>query len=170
MYFLGKDTVACFYSDNDPAMISACQELGINREGSEPFMHETNGIIESFNAQFNAGVRGLLCEAGFPTKFWPLAGACWTFLTNVKQKAREGYPFEEGTRWAARHGEEFKGLFVPFGALVQYIPPAERIATAKADPTMRYGVFVGYRLKPGAYWKGEYLVLDISFLLTRICP
>ena len=57
---------------------------------------------------------------------------------------------------------EFKGQYIPFGAAVGYIPPEERVKTSKLDPRMRIGIFVGYRLKPGAFWKDEYLVLDLE--------
>ena len=43
-----------------------------------------------------------------------------------------------------------------------YLPSPKIIVTSKASPKLRAGVFVGYRLKSGARWTGEYLVFDLD--------
>ena len=80
-FYMGDQTVGQIYSDNAPSLISACDSLGINREGSTPFRHNTNAIIERFNQTWENGVRAALQGAGMPTRCWPLAGPCVTFWT-----------------------------------------------------------------------------------------
>ena len=113
-----------------------------------------------------AGARALLVQAGLPSGFWPLAVQCYCHLENVSLQEKEGDP--AGTSpWFRRHAEHFPGMQIPFGAGVYYLPSGLRNLSSNADPRMRYGVFVGYRLKPGSTWSGEYLVYDLDVFLNK---
>ena len=56
----------------------------------------------------------------------------------------------------------FFGKLIPFGALVRYLPNAERELEKreKLDASLRTGIFVGYRMHSGGRWTGQYTVLD----------
>ena len=48
-----------------------------------------------------------------------------------------------------------------------YLPSELRALSSKADPRVRYGVFVGHRLKPGCRWPGEHLVFDLDVFVNK---
>lgn len=60
-----------------------------------------------------------------------------------------------------RHGAEFPGQLIPFGAGVFFLPAPTKGMNSKAAPKLSYGVFLGYRLAPGGRWNGEYVVADL---------
>lgn len=66
-HMLGNDTVGLVYSDNHPSLRAECRELGIAWEGSQLGIHQSNAIIERFNADVLAGTRTLLVQAGLPS-------------------------------------------------------------------------------------------------------
>ena len=51
---------------------------------------------------------------------------------------------------------------MPFGCKIRYLPHAEREVEQreKLDPSLRDGIFVGYRSHSGGKWTGQYEVLD----------
>ena len=51
----------------------------------------------------------------------------------------------------------FKVTLIPFGALVDFRPPANTFkGLPKFASRAMPGIFLGYRLQPGGIWKGEY--------------
>ena len=55
----------------------------------------------------------------------------------------------------------FRGLQIPFGALVDFMPqPDTRVESAGAKTLP--GVFPGYHVHPGGEWSGDYLAADIA--------
>ena len=74
--------------------------------------------------------------------------------------------FHGETPWKAKHGDEFKGALIPFGAKVvfrQFRPPGHKCP--KFAPRSEFGLFAGYFLQPGGFWKGEYLVISFEQLI-----
>ena len=51
---------------------------------------------------------------------------------------------------------------MPFGAKCYFMPSPPRCTMDKAEPTLRPGIFMGYRTPPGGLWDGDYLVCDID--------
>ena len=53
-----------------------------------------------------------------------------------------------------RHGIQFQGKKIPFGALVDYLPlsPDGKKATPQFAPRASPGVFLGYHLNLGGIW------------------
>ncbi len=151
----GDDTVKRVYSDNFGSLRKACHELGVMWEPSQPHMHETNAIIERASSDILAGLRTALVEAGHPACFWSYAGPCYCHHENITYNEELG-----ASPWFLRHGSEFPGMAIPYGAGVYFKP--EKHVPPKAAPRMSYGVFLGYRLAPGGKWNGEYLVADLD--------
>ena len=57
----------------------------------------------------------------------------------------------------------FKGKLIPFGALVDFVPQKDvRDKQPKFDPDTVPGVFLGYILRPGGAWKGDFRVADLE--------
>ena len=67
--------------------MSACSQLNVNSDQSQPEIHETNGIIEKYNQHVLDGTRVLLVQAGLPPVFWPYAATCYCMLSNIMDKA-----------------------------------------------------------------------------------
>ena len=59
-----------------------------------------------------------------------------------------------------RHGKgHFKGLCIPFGALVDFMPQND-IKIESFGSTTIQGIFLGYHIQPGGLWSGDYIVAD----------
>ena len=142
--------------DNHQSLIKACKELKIVPDFSQPGMPQTNGLIESTNGDILAGTRAQLVEAGLPGCFWPWASKCYCHHENVTLDAAGSSP------WYKRHGTHWDARLVPFGCGVYFKPSVTKYKVSKADATMQYGIFLGYRFASGDHWKGEYLVADLS--------
>ena len=108
----------------------------------------------------------MLVQAGLPSAFWPLAVQCYWHLESVSLQETEG-DLAGASPWLRRRAERFPGVQMPFGAGVCYIPSELRSLSSNADPRMRCGVFVGYRLKPGSKRPGEYLVYGLDVFLNK---
>ena len=70
-----------------------------------------------------------------------------------------------------RHHSEFSGNHIPFGAKAYYKPsPTKKLDNVtKFGPTLRVGVFAGYKVLSGYTWKHEYMVWDLDdFLETDL--
>ena len=85
-------------------------------------------------------------------------------MENVSSHERDGDP-AGASPWLRRHATRFLVLQIPAGAGVCYLPSELRALSSKADPRMRYGVFVEYRLKPGCKWSGEHIAHDRDVFL-----
>ena len=60
------------------------------------------------------------------------------------------------------HGHKFGWESLHFGSGIRYLPHAERDVELreKIDPSLRDGIFVGYRSHSGGKWAGQYEVID----------
>ena len=76
---------------------------------------------------------------------------CYTYLRNVEDLLSDGK-----TPYERRFGEPFKGLFFPFGSLVEYYP----ISAKDQSRIDQFGknvlpeLFLGYALYAERIWKG----------------
>ena len=61
-----------------------------------------------------------------------------------------------------RQGHKFRGKPLQFECKLRYLPHAEREVEMreKIDPSLRDGIFVGYRSHSGGKWAGQYEVID----------
>ena len=61
-----------------------------------------------------------------------------------------------------RHGSKFGGKPLQFGCKIRYLPHAEREVELreKIEPSLRDGIFVGYRSHTGGKWANQYEVID----------
>ncbi len=163
--FTGGKKVKLLYSDGAPEIGAACKKEGILWDTSEPGIPQSNSLIERTNQDILQGTRTLLLQAGLPSCFWTFAAPCYCFLDNIADKK------ESVSAWEKCYGEPFGGTRVPFGCLVSYLPSPTKGLTGSIghwDPSAREGVFVGYKVRPGYQWAGQYLVWDLrDFIGSR---
>eukprot|EP00971_Amphidinium_carterae_P094910 1877943-Amphidinium_carterae.2 len=84
-----------------------------------------------------------------------MAIVCFAFMNNIIRK-------DGVSAWDRRHGEEFKGKLIPFGAMVNFKQtPVKEDKQMKFAPRSVPGLFLGYHLGTGQKWKGEYLCISL---------
>ena len=68
------------------------------------------------------------------------------------------------TTYERRFGEPFKGLVIPFGAMVedQSISGKDQSRRHQFGKVVLCGIFLGYALFAVGFWKGGILVADIA--------
>ena len=72
--FAGPDpTIKSFYSDSGANLVSAASELGWCHDTSTPHVSQTNGKVERRIRTIEEGTNTILVDAGFDSKWWPLA-------------------------------------------------------------------------------------------------
>ena len=71
------------YSDQEEAIRTACKNLKIKSEFSQPGIPRNNSIIERSVGDLLEGSRTLLRAAGLPTSFWSWAAKCFCFHENI---------------------------------------------------------------------------------------
>ena len=157
----GRRKVRYARFDNAPELIAACEEHRIPFETSAPYIHQTNGLIESHNRIELYGGKASFEQCGAPLCFWPLALAHFAFSRNL-------YPVgnSQESAYEKRFGEgPFNGIRAPFFARVRFrpLPPDEdNKYVHRVQPNMVYGVFVGWVLAPGGKFTGRYKCTDLS--------
>ena len=73
------------------------------------------------------------------------------------------HPIDGGESfWSRRHGHEFSGHLVPFGAEIIFKPPKAKDPHLKFEPVGSRGVFLGYALNPGGRFDGDYLCAKLE--------
>ena len=147
------------YSDGAPEIIKALRGKNIVQERSTTGKSQNNGVIERANRIIEDGARTLLIQAGLPTHCWSFAVPHFSFSYNIAKRLDDG----EDSSWNKRHGQgQFKGQLIPFGALVDFVPqPDVAEHQPKFDAATVPGVFLGYILRPGGAFKGDYRVADL---------
>ena len=165
--FVGPyDSIRLMHSDPAPELRSAFGELNILFEPAPTGIKGNNGIAERLVRTLLDGSRTLLEHSGLPLSFWPLAMRCFSILYNVTHLLEDS-----STPWSRRHGQEFNGELVPFGALVNFMPsPEELKRQPKFAPRAIPGVFLGYELSPGGAWKKVYIVASLEDCRSLVGP
>ena len=127
--FRGPDTVVHLYADGAGEFSKACDIIGTCRATSTPGLPRTNSIAELKVKEVIYGGRVLLRQAGLEPKWWPYAVQTFCFHRNVQQ-------VDGVSPYGKRHGnEQDKVKLIPFGALVNYLPIAEKPRRAGKEDT-----------------------------------
>ena len=101
------------------------------------------------------GTRTALDRAGVGVKLWPFAVKHWCFAEN-------SHLYDGSCAYFKRFGEFSKHKDIPFGALVNFLPPkslAEKLP--KFDTPGIPGIMMGYRTHPGGKWTGDYKISPV---------
>ena len=156
--FRGRNNTICMYADRAKELDCAATAMGIPCDRARAGRPQTNGIIERRNQEVNRGTKALLVGAGLPPPLWYLAAPCYCHMENVID--------EGGTSpYYRRHKEHFQGKLIPFGSRVKF----KLLTTSGLDddvdkfrPSTHVGLFLGYDLKFGGAWSGNYLVAPME--------
>ena len=87
---------------------------------------------------------------------------CSCFLRNVSC-----VQFYGSTPYFRRFGEAFKGHKVPFGAEIGFMKFDSSVRAIRDHPLyhkVHKGLFIGYDLRPGGQWSGDYYVVAAEML------
>ena len=151
-------SIKVLYSDNHSSLKAACNAMGILRRQAQPGDPQSNGVIEGLNHRILQGTRANLIQAGLPNCFWPFASQHWCFLRNVHPRGDN-----EPSPYFLKHGVDFEGMRIPFGAGVYYYPsPTKYKHQSKFEGRLHYGVFLGYVLDPCCEWTDMQAVADLT--------
>ena len=157
--FLGKSMPNKVYTDGSKEFEAALRELGHPHDTSTPYRPQSNGVAEQSVRRFKEGTRCALFQSGLSPIWWAEASKTFCLLRNITDKIRENSPYF----W--RHGRDFKGPKIPFGAGIRYLASgtlAEEQHTF--GPKTRLGLFAGYVVDTEGRCKGDALVIDAQAL------
>ena len=104
-----------FHSDGASELVKAATDLGWCHGTSTPGRSETNGVAEAAVKKVTYGTTTILEHAGFDSKWWPRAAKHFCFASCLNK-------IDGVSPYNLRHGSEFDGKLVPFGALVDFKP------------------------------------------------
>ena len=96
---------------------------------------------------------------------------CYCYLQNVQDPLADGK-----TPYGRQFGKPFKGLKIPFGAMVDCHPvsPRDQEKIHQFGKKVLPGIFLGCELITGGIWKGDILIADLEDLekldTSDICP
>jgi hypothetical protein len=156
--FTGGNTIKHLYSDNAPELVAAGEEVAQTHSFSTPGRSESNGVAERHLRIAAEGGRAALTQSGLPNVWWNFAVRHFCFSRN-RAHINGTSSFER------RHGIPFNGHSIPFGALVDYMPPPRVLGqTHTFAAKTRPGVFLGYRVQPGGKCRNEYICVDLATL------
>ena len=84
---------------------------------------------------------------------------CYTYLRNVTDLSSDWK-----TLYERRFGQTFKGPIIPFGSLFEYHPITSKDQSRihQFGKKVLLGLFLGYALYAGGFWKGEVLIADLE--------
>ena len=126
-------------------------------------LHHTNGIAERAVRRVKGGTSAVMLQSFLNESWWVDSIECHTYLRNVTDLLSDGK-----TPYERRFGKPCKGPIIPFGSLVEYYP-----ITAKDQSRIHQfgkkvlpGLFLGYALYAGRFWKGDVLIADLEELET----
>ena len=128
---------------------------------STPHHSETIGIAERAIRRVKEGTSAVLLQSGLDEKWCADSIECYCYLRNIQDFLSDGE-----TPCERRFGVQFKGLVIPFGAMVEYHPISAKDLSRlhQFGPKVLPGFFLGYALHEEGIWKGDSLVADIEEL------
>jgi hypothetical protein len=149
----GTDRLTHCHSDGSGELAWVCKYEGISHDTSEPGDPQSNGVAEAYVGISKFGTRTNLRQAGLPHPYWHWAFAYHEVSWNTTSHVGRLDPVP----WHARFGEEFKGMMIPFGALIHFVSaPGSRHAKdlRPFDSSATVGIFLGWVMDAGCKFKG----------------
>ena len=150
-----------YYCDNGSELVKAAQGAGMIVQTSTPGKPMNNHRAESNNRLLMSGARAASVAAGLPGCFWTYSLPYAACAANISRDV------DGATAYERRFGFRFPGEHFPFGNAVYYSPTKTSDKRSKADPRLRLGLFLGWRLTPGGKWNGDYIIADINDFVSR---
>ena len=150
------------YTDGAPELEWCMKQMGAKHDTCTPHVPQSNGLAEGAVRKVKEGTSCVLAQSGLALGFWSYAMLAFCFNRNITDVLSHGF-----TAYQLRFGE-FKGLRVPFGALIDYmsIKDGKAVKDHPLGPKTRPGIFMGYAQHHGGRWAGDYMVLDAETLAS----
>ena len=119
---------------------------------------ETNCIAERVVRRVKEGTSVVLLQSGVGDKWWADSVERCSYLRNVSRPPGR----RENSFYERRFGTLCKGPTIPFGAMVEYHPLSAKDHSRlhQFGRKVLPGIFLGYALRAGGFWKGDILVAD----------
>ena len=111
-----RNAIKQIWSDGAREFNKVCVELDIANPTSTPYEHTSNARAERSNQHILAGTRTILETSGLGVRLWPYACQHWCFSENTRA-------IEGDCSYRRRFGRWSKAKQIPFGALVDFLPP-----------------------------------------------
>ena len=133
--------------------------MRISHDVSLPYNPSTNGVAENSIRRLKEGTRCTLIQSGLSPQWWAEAARAFVNYRNVTDL------FNGQTPYFRRHGENYTGPLIPFGAAICYLPngPNKDYQHTFASK-MRFGLFMGVEFDSNCKYKGNSLVIDAEDL------
>ena len=161
-HWAGMRIVKSMHADWHNALAKVCDELDIGFRPAELGDSQSNGAIEALNRRVREGARAQPSQAGLPACWWTFATHRYCFLFNTAKDASGVSPRFK------RYDKEFDGLWLPLGVGILYYPNAHKYKyQLKFEPTLCYGIVVGYVPNPEPDRSGMYSVLGWDNFVNR---
>ena len=111
--------VRSFYSDSGGELKLVAKDLKWLNPRSQPYVHETNRLIERNVRMVRKDTRANFSQSGFGPAWWPHAGTHYCFARSIE--VHDGI-----SDYFALHEEHCKALQIPFAALVEVLPSTDK--------------------------------------------
>ena len=160
-HFVGRiETVDLLHFDNATEYVAAAQQMKTRFDTRDANRPASKGGAERAVRRMLEGARTVLYDSGLPHCYWSEAVEAYCANRNFHDEIRN----TKKTAHQLRFGHKFKGIKVPFGAAVRWLPAGERLSSArgKFDPRTRPGIFVGCKIASGGVGHGVYHVIDVN--------
>ena len=134
---------------------------------STPRRSETNGMAERAVRRTKEGTSAVLLQSGLDEKWWADPMVCYCYLRVLQDLLADGK-----TPYDRRFGGLLKGPVIPCGAMVEYYPISSRHKSRlhQFGKEVLPGIFLGYELIAGGFWKGDILIADLEDLEKLDAP
>ncbi len=155
-HFCGPtDHIASFDCDNATELATSARACKWRLATATTGMPQTNGAAERSVRTVKEGGGCGVVQSGYNAEtFWPEMANASAF--NIQPPFNRKH--EDNRTHKSGH---FKGLLIPFGALVDFMPQPDTKVVSMGSKTIP-GVFIGCHVHPGGLWSGDYLVADYS--------
>ena len=123
--------------------------MHLPQDVSLPYDPQSNGVAENSIRRLKEGTRCALVQSGLAPEWWAEAARSFSVFKNVVDL------YNGQTPYFNRHGKEYDGPKIPFGAAICYLPhgpKAEEQHTFQSKT--RLGLYLGPELNANNEYKG----------------
>ena len=103
------------YTDGSREFEHALEDLHLPHDVSAPYDPSSNGVAENSIRRLKEGTRCTLVQSGLEPCWWAEAARAFSTNKNVIDLHKGQTPYFR------RHGREYEGPKIPFGAAVRYL-------------------------------------------------
>jgi len=159
--FGGSSDVKILRSDGAGELKVAAHQMGWSHQPSPAHDCASKAVIERHLGILYRQARVLLVRSGLPESYWPYAGSTAAHSSNVMRKNSK-----DQSPYFLRHGQEYDGPMVPFGAAVKVKLPAEARARSSYEPDVDPAIYLGPMMAAGQV-SGHIVALETDLAANK---